>query len=299
MSYTEACPGKLLINSLPKSGTHLLASAVEVLGYQEHFKSHHFLQKLLTSLGWSTPIFLNYREVNKALRAEKFIPQKTNAEQISIGALTPCYVPASTLQRWLKAISQSKYILGHIPWTPALNPILDALNYHHIFIIRHPCAVISSTIPFVLDTGKMPARHFLETDLAPMSVLQRVNFLLEGGYAAKAGVEIKSFAEVYRSMLSWDKDSSCLAIRFEDLVGEQGGGSLERQIDTVGRIALHLGVPLDDTIDAKLKEIYNPTARTFRIGKIDAWKQSMEGEIVQRIAEYCEPLCQEAGYSLE
>ena len=58
--------------------------------------------------------------------------------------------------------------------------------------------MIASTIPFVLDTGKMPARHFLETDLAPMSLLQRVNFLLEGGYAAKAGVKIKSFPEVYR-----------------------------------------------------------------------------------------------------
>ena len=28
---------RILINSLPKSGTHLLAKAIEIFGYEEHF----------------------------------------------------------------------------------------------------------------------------------------------------------------------------------------------------------------------------------------------------------------------
>lgn len=142
----------------------------------------------------------------------------------------------------------------------------------------------------------MPGRHFLEEDLKPLSETERFNFILEGGWAKKAGVKINSFAEVYRSMLAWRDEPGCLFLRFEDLVGEAGGGSSEKQKEVMKKIALHLGVSFDHKIQAKLKEIYNPDARTFRKGKIDAWKNSFDAELVKRLTEYCEPLCLEAGY---
>ena len=119
----------------------------------------------------------------------------------------------------------------------------------------------------------MPARHFLEDDFKLMSPLERLNFILAGGYATQAGVEIKSFADVYRSMIAWQNEPNCLFVRFEDLIGAKGGGSDEKQRDTIKRIASYLGIPCAHrNIDDKIKAIYDPSARTFRSGKIDGWK---------------------------
>ncbi|NEQ11468.1 MAG: sulfotransferase domain-containing protein [Moorea sp. SIO4E2] len=294
MSYTKVKLGRVLINSLPKSGTHLLAKAIEIFGYQEHFTNG---DNLKDDSDLETPIFFNYREVKKALQKEKS-SQKTEApnKQISVGALTPLYVDKSVFRHWLEVMSEGRYILGHIPQTPVLSEVLADLDYHHVFIIREPRSVVASSLPFILDTGKMPAKHFLENDFKQMSVEQRLDFILEGGYAPQAGVEIKSFAEVYRSMLAWRNEQNCLFLRFEDLVGEKGGGSLEQQIKVIKSIASHLGFPFDENIAAKSKEIYNPSSRTFRTGKIDGWKSSLDGKLVERLVEYCEPLCKEAGY---
>ena len=232
---------KIFINSLPKSGTHLLAKAIEIFGYQEHFTDHSNLKNNL-ELELETPIFLNHKWTLKALKKQKNTQNRHTQEsdsKIAIGALTDLYVETSILSYWLQAIKPTKYILGHIPMTPFLNPLLAEINYHHFFIIRNPKAVVPSLISFILDTGKMPGRHFLENDIKSMSQIERVNFILEGGFAKKANVEIKSFAEVYRSMLAWCNEPDCLFLRFEDLVGEAGGGSDEKQQQELRRNAIY------------------------------------------------------------
>lgn len=75
MTEEQSATKRLLINSLPKSGTHLLAKAVEILGYKEHFETGEVTE---------TPLFFNYREVKKRLQHQTESDQK-----ISIGALTP------------------------------------------------------------------------------------------------------------------------------------------------------------------------------------------------------------------
>lgn len=293
MSYFKL--GRVLVNSLPKSGTHLLAKAIEIFGYQEHFSDR---DNVRDDSEVETPIFLNYRHAKNALQKGKS-SQKTEdpREQICVGALTPFYVDKSIFSHWLKVISRGRYIIGHIPQTPVLSEVLADLDYHHVFIIREPSAVVASTLPFILDTGKkMPSRHFLEDDFKQMSMTQRLNFILEGGYAPLAGVKIKSLAEVYRSMLAWRNEPNCLFVHFEDLIGEKGGGSQEKQKQILESIALHLGIPFDEKISGRSPEIYNPNARTFRIGKIDGWKSSLDTKSIERLTSYCQPLRQEAGY---
>jgi len=127
---------RILINSLPKSGTHLLAKAIEIFGYEEHFSDR---PNLKDDSEFETPIFLNRGHVLKALKKEKITPNtEESRDKITIGSLSDLYVETSLLKRWLNAIKPGKYILGHIPKTPILNPLLRDINYHHIFIIRDP-----------------------------------------------------------------------------------------------------------------------------------------------------------------
>ena len=87
-------------------------------------------------------------------------------------------------------------------------------------------------------------------------------------------------------------------IRFEDLIGTQGGSSTAQQEATVQRIATHLGKPFDDAMAAQCQQIYSTSARTFRQGSINGWQQTLDNAQVKRIQRYCEPLCHAAGYSV-
>ena len=280
---------RLLINSLPKSGTHLLAKAVELFGYKEYFTSEGYVE--------GTPIFFSYKHVKNSLKNASV---KKKGVKISIGALTPFFIDSAILHHWLNIIPANRYTWGHIPYTPTLAPIIKELNYSHFFIIRDPRAVVASQIPFILSAGeKMPGRHFLEDDFKDMSPADRLNFFLEGGDAKKAGVKIKSFQEVYRSMLLWKDDPNCLFIRFEELIGEKGGGTREQQNKIMKRISLHIGVPVEKNTFIKSDKIYDTDSRTFVSGRIDGWKTSMDKELRKVLCDYCEPLCREAGYTEE
>ena len=280
---------RILVNSLPKSGTHLLTKAIEIFDFQDYAKTVKKSEQ-------KVPVDLNYRRVKSRLNELKEQPLLNTEETINIGSLSPLYVNPSIFKGWLEQISQGEYIAGHVLYSPVLTPLLTELNYYHIFIIRDPRAVIPSLISFILNPQKMPRRHFLETDLKEMTERQRLEFILEGGYAPKAQLEIKGFAEVYRSMLKWCNTPRCLAVRFEDLIGEQGGGNQEKQQKVIENIASYLEIPFDNTLKNKLESIYDRTAPTFRIGKINSWKTALKAEEIKRITEYCEPLCQQAGY---
>lgn len=294
--------GRILINSLPKSGTHLLAQAVALFGYREHFAGDGARETVRP-----TPMFLNYREVKEALagRDGREVPVAAGSSDpapaedgapIAVGALAPVPVPLPAFRHWLAVLPKGCYILGHLPWTAALSPLLSELEYRHVFIIRDPRAVAVSLIDFILDSGKMPRRHFLEADFKDRDPAQRLDFVLKGGHAARAGVEVQDFATVYRSMLNWREAPDCLLLRYEDLVGAAGGGRAETQRQAVERLAGHLGAPLDGPVIGRLGEIYNPGARTFRHGSIDGWRRRLDAAGLERLREYCEPLCRAAGY---
>ncbi|MDD5033387.1 MAG: hypothetical protein PHE55_01400 [Methylococcaceae bacterium] len=277
---------RILVNSLPKSGTHLLAKAVEAFGYLEHFADAGGIE----DPSRVTPMFLNYREVKEALARTGQAPASAEAERVAVGSLTPVKVDTETLAHWLKAVAEGRYLIGHLPWSPALSALLRGLGYRHLCIIRDPRAVAVSLLAFILDSRGMPKPHFLRADFQELSPSQRLDFLLEGGLAPHAGVETQGLTAIYHGMWGWHQDPDCLMVRFEDLVGVQGGGSEQAQQALMARIAAHLEQPMPDSA------IYDPQSRTFRRGQIEGWKESLPAESLQRLENYCAPLCKMAGY---
>lgn len=281
---------RILVNSLPKSGTHLLAQAVSLCGYREHFADDG------NGVG-GTPLFLNYREARDALALEPPAPE--NTATVAVGALASWPVPLPSLRRWLEAVPEGRHLLGHLPWTPLLPPLLAELGYRHVFILRDPRAVAVSLLAFILDSGKMPHRHFLEADLKDLPAARRLEFLLGGGWAPHAGLTIPAFTELYRSMLGWREDAGCLCLRYEDLVGEAGGGSAPAQRAAFAQLAAHLGLDEEEANAARATEIYNPEARTFRTGHIDGWRRQLDAADLARLEAVCTPLRRSLGYGDE
>lgn len=291
---------KIFINSLPKSGTHLLSKSVDLFGYQEHFDPEN-----LDDSARVTPLFFNYREVKNAIakldiRATKTAPEPAFADEepIYVGTLTPVYANATHFRQWFEAMPIDSYILGHVGYSPQLSHILEELDMAHLFIIRDPRAVIVSLLSFIMDTKGMPCPHFLQEDFNEMSPQQRLDLILEGGYAPKADEHVTAFADVYQTMFGWHNDPRCLVVRFEELVGPQGGGTFAQQQAMGQQIAAHINMSFGNNIADRFEEIYNPASRTFREGKIGGWEDELDAASIAKITRYCEPLCQAAGYSI-
>ena len=278
---------RVLVNSLPKSGTFLLSRAIELFGYKNYAEMEQVQD---------TPIYFNYYQAKESLRKESIIATTVADNNISVGSMSPIYVSPEHFRRWLSVVPSNDYIVGHISCSPALELVLAELNFSHVFIIRDPRAVLVSLLSFILNTRGMSKEHYLQEDFKLLSVEQRIDFILNGGYAKIADEQVISFIDIYRSMLAWREQKDCLLLRFEDLVGVQGGGSEERQQQAVKKIATHLQQDFDSPIVDSLKKIYNPAAPTFRVGNIDSWKSSLEAETIERLIDYCQPLCKEAGY---
>ena len=167
---------RIFINSLPKSGTHLLAKTVELFGYREHFAD----DATLDNPARVTPLFINYREVRDALAREQKQPAVSADGAVAVGTLTPVYVAPATFGHWLDALAPGRYLLGHVMYSPALRPLLADLGYRHLFILRDPRAVVVSLLSFILETRGMPRPHFLRDDFREMTLQARLDFILEG-----------------------------------------------------------------------------------------------------------------------
>lgn len=280
---------RVLINSLPKSGTHLLAKAIELCGFEEHFDPENMADPQRV-----TPLFLNYREVKQAMAQQP--AQRQQAANIPVGTLTPTYADPQTFAEWLAAMPTGRYLLGHMGYTADLPPLLADYQVRHVFIIRDPRAVLASLLSFILDTKGMPKPHFLEADFRQLNAQQRLDLLLEGGYAPQAGVQVAAFRDIFHKMLAWQQDPQCLVVKFEDLVGEQGGGTQARQAACFERIATHVGRALDTELMGRFSQIYSTKSRTFRQGSIAGWQQSLDAASVERVRVYCQPLCDLAAY---
>jgi hypothetical protein len=76
----------------------------------------------------------------------------------------------------------------------------------------------------------------------------------------------------FRTFLPWFDDPICKVIRFEDLVGEQGGGSRELQRQTITDVAAHMRVVLSpERVDEIAGSLFSDKSRTFRKGRIGDW----------------------------
>ncbi len=211
----------IIANSLPLGGPFLLMKILDSFGYQKNVPQP------------GKPQALNYKEVKAALAQQTSSDLGENP--IAVSPFAPCHINQSTFSGWLEAVPAGSYIPAHIPWTAALAPMLTALNCRHILIMRDIQAILAE---LVYGNEIMP--RFLKADIESLSLTERQDFFLTGGYAAHAGVVVKSIAEIYRSMQAWRNDPSCLVVDFEELL------SADKQQPVLNRMADYLEIRIDN-----------------------------------------------------
>ena len=255
---------RVYINSLPKSGTHLLTAELAKLGQL----TNSYLHVKTKSVGQN--------DVNGEFRIDCF-----------------------NIERIIKRVPCSQFFSGHLPYDPELVAIMRKHNVVVINLIRDPRDMLLSMAYYIAHLKRHPLHREMR-DCCP-DLSSQVAFLLNGkDRGSKCGAlgldrYFPPYATVLERFAGWQRDQTIYTVRFEDLVGERGGGNNAAKRRILWEVSQHIG--LDGhvgEIEVARGELKTPT---FRKGIIGDWKESFESNTVELCDEQLGPHLKRMGYA--
>ncbi len=187
-------------------------------------------------------------------------------------------------------ISRGQFLNAHLPYYKELEDTLRKNNIRIIFIIRDPRDVVVSWFKYVcnIDCVHQANKYIssLEDDDARLM-------------AAINGVPrvVEPISQVLDKYANWLESDICMTCRFEDLVGENGGGSTVKQHNLVRNIADFLGLDLsEDELKKVAGGIYSTKSSTFNKGNIGSWHDVFKGEHIKMFKKNAEEALIKYGY---
>ena len=142
--------------------------------------------------------------------------------------------------------------------------------------IRDPRAIVVSLMHHSLSESD----HFLHDRLQGMaSDEERLAALISGVESTKGELR-RGIAHQIDLILGWVEDPDVLTVRFEDLVGEAGGGDSAVQASAIKGLGDHIGIALTLEDAAAIGRDMFGKGKTFRKGSIDAWKEALGPELL-------------------
>lgn len=247
---------RLFLNSIPKAGAHLAEKALAALG----------CERGQGPLGSST--VFGRQQLVKSLTRRPWV----SAEVVLVGIEVVAPVSASWLRRRLARVEPGHYLRGHVQHSGAFAALLDEFEYRVLHVVRDPRDVVVSHAHYMLARPRHPFHRFYQ-ELDGWN--ERLAFSITGGWIPGAGYLV-SIAERYRLMEAWRAFPGALTLRFEEMVGERGGGTTSAQRESLRRLAELIGRPEVDPV-AIAQGIFGGSS-TFRKGRIGGWEESFERE---------------------
>jgi hypothetical protein len=235
-------PDRLVLVSVPKSGTHLASRLVEHLGF---------------SLVWRL-----YNEV-EVLEAER--PGRTDTTSIPYGrCLVVHRMSADRMSPWF-----------YKEWASGSIQVLLS--------VRDPRDVLVSALDYLLAKRDValpfPGLYILMDVVRQIDGRGRqLDFLMDEVCLPMLG-PLHPIA-VLRDMSYLALHPSCLVVRFEDLVGPQGGGSAERQTVAIQAVLDWSNIEGDPRRLAE--RLFDPRVKVFNQGRVGRWREELSAAQVGR-----------------
>jgi sulfotransferase 6B1 len=181
---------------------------------------------------------------------------------------------SSRTARRLRRLGNGQFINAHLPAHQEILNLVDNLGVKALFLIRDPRDVVISNYKYVNEIDTTHFSHKFISGLPDDSA--RLTAVINGIDGAVASV-----AELWRRFDGWFTAPNTLVIKYEDLIGSQGGGGRQSQLATILAIGSHLNIELSSgDIEYIARNVYSTKASTFRKGKIGTWKDVFTDEHV-------------------
>lgn len=205
-----------------------------------------------------------------------------------------------TFEEWQAELSQVEnsqaFIQMHALPTPDQVKSLKRLGYKVIFLVRDPRDQAVSLYFFIEQ--KNWSLGPLNLDLEPYGSLSPADKLFEIITGARTG--FSAIQKIFSRYVPWAMQGTGFVhtTRFEDLVGEEGGGSRQRQVHAVAQIARFLRMRLTpQEIERRSEGLFGKKGeKTFRKGQIGEWKKHFKPRHIRAMQQHFGSLLKQFGY---
>jgi hypothetical protein len=263
-------PPKVLLTGPPKSGTHLLSDCLSLMP-KMMFSGRHF----------ALPDFFT-----DAARTSDYWSHRVSTTPLDI----------ARLKKYLERCPQGMFVTAHARFHPAFSRLVEELRFKHILLLRDPRDVAVSHAFYMLQDTLHPHHGYYTRTLK--SDEERLMASIRG-FGRKEGAEnpLRPIGESFGAYLPWLKDPSTLVVRFEDLIGAQGGGDDEKQLGEIERIGDFVERPLNrEQARQVAHKMYGKGSLTFRKGRVGDWQNHFTAEHKSAFKEVAGDLLTELGY---
>ncbi len=159
----------------------------------------------------------------------------------------------------------------HYPFQAELAAALARRRVPKTLLIRDPRDILVSMADYLLVQSK-PSHLAARFAGWPRPAL--IERLFTGDAA------LAPFCDYLASFEGWRQDGGTLTLRFEDLVGDRGGGDGDRQIAAFTRLARHAGMEENPAlIQHGAAYAFNPKAGTFFRSRAGRWREENEPSV--------------------
>jgi hypothetical protein len=277
--FSTACPyqhgvkkkiaykNQAMVISIPKCGTHLLLKYLNMLELDG-------IRYNVTADGGkrSAQYYKKIRKLNQ------FGPPNHYKGMFYLPKVGP--IPKKLVARMKRATTKKRGFWFHWPHTKQFARFLDRQTYANFLIIRDPRDMVVSFAHMIATApdGRKANQTEIIADLITGQQKHYVSWACEIQEAYPLLWELGLY-DYYSLYLPWMQEKNFMLVRFEDLVGPSGGGSVETQINTVKAIARHMRHTItQEKLTDVMKNLFGGTW-TFREGKSAGWKKHFTPEI--------------------
>jgi Sulfotransferase domain len=267
---------RIIINSLPKAGTNLVSKLLDLAGLQWNrvcFDSRLILR--------ANPVTRFWRKVSQC-----------RGDEVIVGIGAPVSVPLRFIDKSFAALQPNQFIKAHVGYTTAIVRVAEKHGIVPIVVIRDPRDVIVSQVHYVLSTPT----HMLHRAFKEINDRERCfDAAINGGFLRD--ILLEDIRTRCLSLDVWLKSPRSIVVRFEDLVGDRGGGDEELQVNTVRSVFERAGIKKTEEETRRIAaELHGPGKKTFRKGQIgEAWKEMTPAQLA-RMDDMLEDIYAQWGY---
>lgn len=253
---------RVLVNSFPKAGTHLVARALDLSQIIRYSWQH---------------------------LAPRELPDQSDEHS---------HQAALRIAERLHRVSPGQYATAHLSYDTSLDAAVTNCGMALVVVVRDPRALLVSNMRYVMARR----RHFLHRRFVQLyeNDEQRLCALLDGfATSERWGLGRAPFADLLATYVPW-RERSAVNLRFEDLAGPRAGGSREAQMKALWE--LYSTIPTTNRLALCSRiadEVWSEQSITFRSGQIHEWRTGLSSSLLSEVEARLAPIARRLGYEFD
>lgn len=199
-------------------------------------------------------------------------------------------IPMTDLDK-LSKLTNKHYILSHLMYKKEYDDFLATRHRVASFLIyRDPRDQVISFAYF------MKSRPKAWPKASKMNMDDLIYDLIAIGSVYNDHPPVKNVYDLYQRYLPWVKCDYICHIRFEHLIGRNGGGDDDIQYQEIKKIGKHMNVTLDEKKIRQIGGSLFGNSVTFRSGQIGKWKTHFNEKHKKAFKSFAGQLLVDLGY---